>query len=171
MADLARTFLPGGETDPEVPATSIELGAAIQPVTEVCRPLPLAFVDSSTPKDLSEMTGLNGTVLAGAGPTTSVLLYLRRGIWRVYLSLSFATTGAAPVATNYALLALVGPEGTFGSGVQLFSPAQNAPQYGSIDVLIHVPTDQWSVGLEVADPVTANAVNRYRGSVLCCHLL
>jgi len=66
---------------------------------------------------------------------------------------------------------LVGPDTLFGAGISILMPVANMPAVNSADFLVHLPSDEWVVALEVSDPVTATLTNYCRGSVLACHLL
>jgi hypothetical protein len=68
-------------------------------------------------------------------------------------------------------MALVGPAAVFEMGLTLLQPALNGSVNGAAEFVVHLPSDEWGIAIEVTDPVTALAVNRYRGSAYACHLL
>lgn len=173
MADLFRTFGTSGESESKaVPDGTIEVPPSITPVMEFCRPLARASVaGATTPRDESFSRGIFLNQPAGAG-YSNALYTLKRGVWRLSFQASLACTGAAPVATNYAVLALVGPDAIYGGGINIVMPdGPNVSMQAAADFLVHLPTDEWQIALEVTDPVTALAVNRFRGSLVACHLL
>jgi hypothetical protein len=174
MADLSRTFASSGESDSKAPPeVSIDMPASILPVMEFCRPVSRLVPASTTaPQDESISFGINVTVAAGGPALSAPIFTLRRGVWRIVVNATLiCTPGAVPTGDNHAILAMVGPEGVFGVGLALFMPTSNTPVFGQNDFLIHVPSDEWAVVLELTDPVTATAINRLRGSVYACHLL
>jgi hypothetical protein len=173
MADLSRTFASSGESDSKAPPeTSIDMPASIMPVMEFCRPISrVAPPASSILVDESFSRALSNSVPAGGPALSTPLIGLRRGIWRIFLQASFVCTGAAPDVGNYAMLGLVGPGGLFETGLHLLAPAQNGVVTGVSDFIMHLPTDEWTISIELPDPVTALATNRLRGSVYACHLL
>jgi hypothetical protein len=172
MADLSRTFVSSGESDSKAPPeTSIDMPAVIMPVMEFCRPmLRISAPATTTIIDESLVQALAYNIAAGSVLSTP-LVVLRRGVWRVALNMTLVCTAAIPIATNSAILAFVGPDSLFSAGVHLLTGEKNDVVSGSWEGLLHLPTDEWAISLEIADPVTALAVNRMRGSFYACHLL
>jgi len=173
MADLARTFSSSGESDSkEVPEVSIDMPASITPTMEFCRAVSrsTAAAAAGTPMDESVYEAYNIPLGAGGGTLSALQFTLRRGMWRLSFQGCLATVGAIPTADNHAILALVGPDTLFGPGMHLLQSAIGSIAGGN-DFLIHIPTDEWGISLELTDPVTALATNIFRGSVYACHLL
>lgn len=172
MSDLARTFAAQGETvtGAPPPETQLEIPPLVQPVTEICRPLQRESLLSTTqPLEHSFAMAFSKVVNPG-GPYSAQELLLRRGIWRINMIGVLVTTGGSGPDTNYALMALVGPDTLFSAGVHFLSPSRDTPVVASNDFLIHLPTDEWAISLEIGAPAVG-AVNRFRGSVLCCRIL
>jgi hypothetical protein len=173
MADLSRTFAGSGESDSKAPPeVSIDMLPSITPIMEFCRPMALRVAGNSDAiQDESFAEGFASNIAAGSSSSAPRRTF-RRGVWRISMSATFVCTGAVPVATNYFILALVGPDVLLAYGLHLLTgAAMNVPVVGNLDFLVHFPTDDWDLTLEISDPVTALAVNRARGSYYACHLL
>jgi hypothetical protein len=172
MADLARTFASSGESDSRaVPETSVDLPPSITPGIELCRPVSLLTPPtSSDPKDESTYLSFNRSVAAGGPAISAPQFGLRRGIWRITCQGVLLVAGATATNNNYVVLALTGPDGLFGPGLHLLRASQGT-ETGRNDFLVHLPNDAFTISFELSDPVTALAVNIFRGSVYACHLL
>jgi hypothetical protein len=172
MAELSRTFVSSGESDSKAPPeVSVEIPPSIMPVIEACRPVGRARPSSATaPMDESTYLAIAASVAAGAGPPDASLFTLRRGLWRIVVQGTQAVSGAVAASDTHFICALVGPDAVYGPGLHLVQTAIGSVS-GNSDFLIHLPTDEWSIGFELSDPVTALSVNRFRGSVYVCHLL
>jgi hypothetical protein len=171
MADLSRTFASAGESDSKAPPeVSIDVPPSIMPTMEFCRPLSRSRPTATAPQDESQGQGINISVAAGGPAISAPIITLRRGIWRFTASGSLSVTGAIPAVDNYVILALSGPDTLYGPGLNLVQGAIGT-QSMTVDFLVHLPTDEWVVAIELSDPVTALSRNWFRGSFSMCHLL
>lgn len=172
MADLSRTFASSGESDSRAaPEVSIDFLPSMFPTIEACRPVARARAPSSgVPVEESQYLAFSANVAAGAASISAPQFTLRRGIWRLFFQGTVSISGAIANEDTHAILALVGPDGLFGPGLHLLQ-AQIGNNSGSADIVIHFPTDEWTVSFQLVDPITALSVNRFRGYVYACHLL